>query len=487
MKQKKAILLLGVLVLGVPLTIFSLLKVQELRGHAQEYDRIEAEDAVASGNATTLTDASASQGSYVKLRKSSQVTGKSYFIDCTSGNDNNVGTSQSTAWKTFSKIGSLTLSPGDGILLKRSSVCTNALTVPWNGTTEKTITIASYGEGSPPLIRSNVNNERLVNITGSYITLDGIAVEGVAPTLEAGCNNNPKGYIIGFQLDDSSHHITITNSKATGTYAGVYVKSGSRFNSIRSNEFTNNTMMSPLDQGGGGDAGAFGVLLHGSDNDVSYNTISGQDACSYDYGRDGSAVEIYGGSRNSIHHNIASQNDHFTELGKNSTQSSSDNTFAYNIFTSTLTDSVFLNTRGSGSSYGPIYRTSAFNNSVYLTGSQSQGVVCSGCGVDILTLSNNILVANWKSIYASASFDESNNIYWKPGGSPLIQGFTPSSSSKTVDPLYVNPGSQDLHTQASSPARQGGSTKGVTAGYTVDLDGTAVPQGSAVDIGAYEN
>jgi len=52
------------------------------------------------------------------------------------------------------------------------------------------------------------------------------------------------------------------------------------------------------------DAGAIGIALLGDDNEVAYNTISGSNMCSPFYGRDGTAVEVYGGQRNRIHHNI---------------------------------------------------------------------------------------------------------------------------------------------------------------------------------------
>jgi hypothetical protein len=56
------------------------------------------------------------------------------------------------------------------------------------------------------------------------------------------------------------------------------------------------------------DCGAFGVLLSGDRTEVAYNTISGSDAFSYDYGRDGSAIEVYGGQANFIHDNLGIDN-----------------------------------------------------------------------------------------------------------------------------------------------------------------------------------
>ncbi|MDP3941209.1 MAG: choice-of-anchor Q domain-containing protein [bacterium] len=484
--ERKRLLLLLVVLLGIGITIFLILRPTRFFTKAQESDRVETENGVISGNVTVIDDQTASGGKFARLKSSETIAGTTYYIDCLSGSDTDSGTSETTAWKTLSKASQASLSPGDGLLLKRGTTCTGSLALPWNGSDTTPIRIDAYGTGDLPTIESNVNNARLVNVTGSYITIENLFAKGIAPSTEAACDNNPKGYIIGFQLDDTSHHITLRNSQASGSYAGVYIKSGSNNNKILNNTINNNNMMNPLDVGGDGDAGAFGVLIHGADNEIAYNTLSGHDACSYDYDRDGSDVEIYGGSRNVIHHNKASQSDHFSELGKNSSQSSSDNTYAYNSFTSTLTDSVFLNTRGEGHTYGPIYNTKVFNNSTYLTGSQSQGIVCSNCGSTILTLRNNILWANWKSIYSSTSFTEFNNIYWKIGGNPLIQGFTISSTSQIADPRYVNPQTGDLHIQSDSPAVDAGSNESVSAGFSVDLDGKAVPSGLLPDVGAYE-
>jgi hypothetical protein len=57
------------------------------------------------------------------------------------------------------------------------------------------------------------------------------------------------------------------------------------------------------------------VLIWGSGNTIANNTITGNQACSLAYGRDGSAVEIYGGSGNIITGKTASNDNAITELG----------------------------------------------------------------------------------------------------------------------------------------------------------------------------
>jgi hypothetical protein len=222
-------------------------------------------------------------------------------------------------------------------------------------------------------------------------------------------------------------------------------------------------------------------LLQGDKTEVGYNTITGSDAFSYDYGRDGAAVEVYGATFSNIHHNLAKQNDAFTELGKST---SSDNTYAYNVVISSLETSIFVVTRGSGSSYGPVTRTTLYNNSVYLTGAKSQGFVCSsGCSSTILRMRNNIIQAVWKVGYADNKFDEDCNLYF--GG---ITQFSMGANTRVADPRFANPGGGDLRLTASSPAIDAG----VDVGYSEDMAGTGVPRdgngdGNAKpDMGAYE-
>ena len=89
--------------------------------------------------------------------------------------------------------------------------------------------------------------------------------------------------------------------------------------------------MSPNTPGEFDDSGAVGMVVTGDNTEVAYNTITDNIADSVDFGTDGSAVEIYGGIGTVVHHNIASNNRTFTELGN---PRSADTTYAYNQVTS---------------------------------------------------------------------------------------------------------------------------------------------------------
>ena len=86
-----------------------------------------------------------------RRRKGSSTT--TYYVDTAAANDNGAGTSAGTAWKTLSKVGSMTFNPGDTILLKAG--CTwkyESLTVPSSGTPALPITFGKYGSGANPLL-----------------------------------------------------------------------------------------------------------------------------------------------------------------------------------------------------------------------------------------------------------------------------------------------------------------------------------------------
>ncbi|MCI0554430.1 MAG: hypothetical protein L0287_26075, partial [Anaerolineae bacterium] len=279
-------------------------------------------------------------------------------------------------------------------------------------------------------------------------------------------------------FEPGSSYNTLQHVSATGSYAGAYIRSGSHHNKILSSQFNANTMMNPLDAISNNDAGAFGILLHGDDNEIAYNEFIGNDACSYDYGHDGGAIEVYGGQSNFIHHNRAFNNNNFSELGN---PRSRDNIYAYNLIYSPLSWSSFLTTRGANSQYGPIFGTKLYNNTVYLSGADSQGIVChAGCSPELLKMRNNIIYAVKKAGFADNPFDDGHNIYW--GGRPEL---TLGVQSLVVDPQFVDPAAQDFHLQLTSPAINTGTDEVISLGYDRDLDGVPIPVAPVVDRGAF--
>ncbi len=112
-----------------------------------------------------------------------------YYIDSAGGNDSNNGLSESTPWRTLSKVSNkTTFQPGDRILLKCGSVFTGA-NIPDGGRSDgpfilassgaagNPIIIGSYGEGPKPIINGNgayaainVNNQQYFTIQDLELT-----------------------------------------------------------------------------------------------------------------------------------------------------------------------------------------------------------------------------------------------------------------------------------------------------------------------------
>ncbi|MDQ3929330.1 MAG: carbohydrate binding domain-containing protein, partial [Chloroflexota bacterium] len=231
------------------------------------------------------------------------------------------------------------------------------------------------------------------------------------------------------------------------------------------------------------DGGGNGIVVKGDYNEVANNTVSNHYICSPFYGTDGSGIEVFGGKYNLIHHNFLRDNRTAVELGN---KRSSDNTVAYNLVTLSRRYGAFLSTKGPKSTYGPVYRTNVLNNTAYLVGARNTGVGCSGgCGMSILNLRNNIIWAEAWTVYADAPFAESNNIYWSSDGTPS-QYTTISSTSKLVDPGFLDRTSGDFRLRSNSKAINGGSIAAVDLRYKSDMNGVPLYQGPRPDIGAYE-
>ena len=388
----------------------------------------------------------------------SHAAGATTYYVSPAGSDSNNGTSPGSAIQSLGRASGLQLNPGDQVLLQRGASFSGKLAVWRSGNAGAPITIGAYGSGNKPVVTGDC-----LEVGGSYITMTDLHV--------AYCNSN------GIWTDGTGN--VVTNVEATHNVHGIDVGEHAKNTKVTRNYLHHNDRMAPNTPGTFDDYGAVGVVVQGDNTEVAYNTITDNWAASADFGTDGSAVEIYGGIGTLVHHNTASNNRTFTELGNNR---SADTTYAYNQVTSSLRDTEFLITRGDADYFGPVRGTVAVNNSVKLTGANSLGFSCyAGCTPAYFTLYNNVLDVAGRIGYLEGSMSGGNNVYWRGsmGALQLMNGdrymdpqfkgsrLVPSAHSPLVDAGRPSPMKKDLN------------------GVRVGVDGNGDGRRGA-DIGAHE-
>jgi len=379
--------------------------------------------------------------------------GTVYYVSSSLGADSNNGTSPSTPWQTLAKVNSMTFNPGDQIRFQRGDTWTGTLDITSSGTSSSVIALWFYGSSTShrPLITGGGLIGDCINLVGSYVQVDNL--EG-----------NNCGYA-GAVLAGS--HETVKHSQFDNNAAGIQTASGSNGDQIYSNTLTNNNILNVNNPSGS--SGAFGVLLNGNYANVSHNKITGSSAVSQAYGYDGSAVEIYNGSNNTVHHNYGASNNAFSELGGTSC---SGNKLIYNRESSSTADSVATGIVLPGSCTGTVIQ----HNSIYLVGASTQALVCYSTCASSTAVQDNVLRGEQQALWMDGSgWTLTGNVVNGPSNQAI------SGTNTTADAALVNPPS-DLHLTASSPAVDRGST----LPYSTDLDGNPVPSGPAPDSGAYE-
>jgi hypothetical protein len=404
-----------------------------------------------------------------------------FYVDSVNGNDAAAGNMPSRAWKTLDKANAAALVPGSKLLLKRGSTWSGQLSISKSGMSSSPIVVDAYGSGARPILSGD---------TEACLVLGGENIE--VYNLQIGVDGD-QGRCEWAGIKVSGNDNVIEQNYITGAAAGVYIEEGVQNTSVTSNEFVNNNHMSKLSSDKpNDDSGAFAILVQGDDSNIAWNSFSGSVAFSYDYEWDGAAVEIFLGSRNWVHHNIAVDNDTFTELGtlreddgtSLDADGTSDNLFEYNAIYGPRTRSGIV-TRGPVhedgriETNGPVFGTVFRNNSMDLTNPDSEGVVCdASCTNEHFTLSQNIVVAAKKTAYADSTFTANDhNIFY--GGQYQMGAGT---GNRRTDPKFDTDPSRPLRLRSDSPAIG----LGVTPFNGIDLDSVAVGTGGTIEAGAYE-
>ena len=382
------------------------------------------------------------------------------FYVSPTGSDSASGT-QLQPWRSVDRVSRAALQPGDQVLFKRGGTYPGTLRIKASGTSTARIVMSAYGTGELPTFTGGC-----VDLEGSWLDLSLYRAKS--------CSWSGVGI--------TGDHDRVLDGVSTDNVAGIYVRPGADHARIKRNQVVDNRRMSVNTPGGSDDSGAFGVLVRGDYATVSWNTINGHHAMSYDYGIDGAAVEIYGAVGTTVDHNYAADNNTFSELGNSRTR---DTSYRYNVVTTRQDDATFLITRGAGSSWGPVTNTYVAHNTVVLTGAHSQGFIChAGCNTSVLTMKANLISAVLKAGYADGPYAGGYNMY--SGGQ---RQFKLQPGDFAGDPMFVDAAHGNLSLRKESRAVD--SSHSNNAG-SVDIEHKVLPRDGngdgirATDIGAIE-
>jgi len=465
-----------------------------------------------------------------------------YYVDSVGGNDSNVGTSTSTAWKSLSKVNAKTFAAGDKILFKAGSSYTGTLHPLGSGASGNPIIIDRYSSGNKPIINGNgatnavyltgqsyweINNLEVTNNASSEGNRRGIFLEAVGTANHLYVKNcyvhnvrgnndfssgKPTGGISLMGNGSSSskfNDVLIDNN--TINYCdrtGIYIGDGCGDGYVSTNVVVrNNTINYP-----GGDGA---IIMYCMNPLIEYNIVNTSDNVStevsagiwswycsgavfqYNEGYnckysadldDGMPWDIDGGNLGCIYqYNYSHDNEGGSiMLCADAAGPSNNSIIRYNISQNDGGRVLTLT--------GPSTNTYYYNNTSYLSSSMSSDVIGA---VNLEGNHSNLYVYN--NIFynlGSGGYDIGEttgnvfdyNVYY--GNHPLSE---PSDAHKlTSNPMLVNPGSggtgrttvDGYKIQAGSPCIDSGKTISNNGGK--DYWGTTVPQNSATDRGACE-
>ena len=171
-----------------------------------------------------------------------------YYVS-SNGNNKDDGRSPATAWRTIDKINDLKLNPGDSVLFEAEKVFTGNLQFDRYdlGTSEKPITICSYGKGRAVINAGNETGIQITNAQGFHIT--NLNIQGSGASLNDGSGISVTNNLYGnIKLD----HIQVDSTNATGFgYYGIAINGGKNKSGFR------NVSISSCNVFANGDAGLY--------------------------------------------------------------------------------------------------------------------------------------------------------------------------------------------------------------------------------------
>ncbi len=356
-----------------------------------------------------------------------------YFVNPSSDSAKEDGT-KNTPWKSVNSINDFMkqLRPGDTVFLKKGELYFDKINITCAGTEALPIVFTGYGDHPtrPIFTYKAPSSERIKSgqfairaYKSSYIKFEGLEITD--DNLERDDHGSLALVKIAFLIDES-HHISIINCDMSLTGIGVNIVGSN--NLVANCRIKNMRMIINSNDGGYDDYGANGVVIGGSENEVSDCVISDCWANSYDFKFDGGAFEMAGPdcSNNKILRNMVFHCNGFMELGSSEPGATLSKNYVADNIVINCGDLLYINNDGPFAA--SIQQLEMVNNIfiqsvVQLTKPESMIAMRKPSANDlILVLTNNIFWLPMQidvvrpSQFAGNSFIHTKNIFYLAGG-----------------------------------------------------------------------
>ncbi|TZF85509.1 hypothetical protein FW774_00045 (plasmid) [Pedobacter sp. BS3] len=444
-----------------------------------------------------------SNGSWVRVvNPDESATPVTYYVDSNDGNDANNGTSETGAFKTLAKIQDVRLHPGDIVRFKRGSAYTGPLYITDSGKPGAYITLTDYGNAGDPApsftnpVFAEGNFGNCVRVKGSYVKVENLYCHNTSAYV-AGSYSSGGGFLTVWEMgaiyiDKSAENCIVSNNEIYDCVVGV--KSYGKNTLIEHNYIHDCSRV--LAQW---NWGPIGIWFGGDYQEARYNKIFnyraedprinwGGDAG----GADGGAFEIddarYDKANISIHHNYTRDCQGFLEV----------------TWTDVLQHPAYVNFQIHHNLSDDYQQFIALwagagckidNNTIIRRKKNSNdwGVFNITQNQSRNKIRNNIIVTEQDIPIFNVGLDSDhtpqniiqNNLYYAASGTLVIGKEGPGDTPVYGNPLFVNYNgtqAEDYAITTGSPAID----QGQNLGFTSDFINTAIPNGSAPDIGAFE-
>lgn len=437
-----------------------------------------------SSNASSTPTFSSFSAAYSATAATTPAT---YYVSSSSGSDSNPGTI-SQPFATLSKVNTLNLNQGDTVYLKRGDTWTDEyleLQVADQGSSTSPVTISAYGTGNDPIInRTSDTDNKAIVIYGDWFVVEEFTI-------------NNADYS-GVEMLQTAENNIIRNCEIYN--AGVAVRIKSSNNTVKNCNMHDLIMVTNTPSPTTDDYGAIAVSIEVVSGGTSpiygtileSNTVTNAIADSYDYSRDGGFVEIFGSLTNTIiRYNKVYDSKGFIEIGAPvDTDLVKDTYLYYNVASKNTGRFLLVNGDAGGPYQVNLDNLTINNNTIYESVNTGSLFFFSGVTANAaeLTFKNNILFGGSAFVGESmgSSTTHTYNTYARHSGSSV--GHTLGTGEQTITQtqmeshVFTDVPNRDFRLRASSILLN----DGTDVSLSQDLLGVSVPQGSAVDPGAYE-